>query len=171
MSARLTSLAALLLAAAALGACRDDPASEAADGGVITGRPIVLVPSSGLQAGPQTFTASLTNPLEGDERAIGEGKRLFGWYNCAGCHGGAGGGGMGPPFVDADWIYGSDPGSIYQSIVQGRPNGMPAFGTMVPEEQVWQIVTFIRSLGGVQQQSAARAGGAGPATNAGANRR
>ena len=39
-----------------------------------------------------------------------------------------GGGGIGPPLMDDRWIYGSAPENIYASIVQGRPNGMPAWG-------------------------------------------
>ena len=40
---------------------------------------------------------------------MNEGKRLFGWFNCAGCHAN-GGGGMGPPLMDEKWIYGSSIG-------------------------------------------------------------
>jgi cytochrome c oxidase cbb3-type subunit 3 len=78
--------------------------------------------------------------------AISEGKRLYTWFNCVGCHGN-GGGGMGPPLMDAEWIYGSEPENIYATIVSGRPNGMPAFGAKLPEQQVWQLVAYVRSLG------------------------
>ena len=79
--------------------------------------------------------------------AVNEGKRLFRWYNCSGCHFN-GGGGIGPPLMDSAWTYGSDPASIYASIVQGRPNGMPSFGGHIPEDQVWKIVAYVRSMGG-----------------------
>lgn len=77
--------------------------------------------------------------------AISEGKRLFTWYNCSGCHA-RGGGGMGPPLMDTLWVYGSAPNQIFASIAGGRPNGMPAWGTRVPEAQIWQLVAFVRSL-------------------------
>ena len=74
-----------------------------------------------------------------------EGRRLFLWMNCAGCHGARGGGGIGPPLLDADWIYGREPANVYQSIVQGRPYGMPSYARLSPD-QVWQIVAYVRSL-------------------------
>ena len=50
--------------------------------------------------------------------------------------------------MDDVWIYGSEPDQIYSTIVQGRPNGMPAFGARIPRQQVWQLVAFVRSLSG-----------------------
>ena len=79
--------------------------------------------------------------------AVNEGKRLYRWYNCSGCHAN-GGGNIGPALMDSAWIYGSDPASIYASIVQGRPNGMPSFGGHIPEDQVWRIVAYVRAMGG-----------------------
>lgn len=35
-----------------------------------------------------------TNPLANDPVALQDGRRLFNWYNCSGCHGGHAGGGM-----------------------------------------------------------------------------
>ncbi|HSS98572.1 MAG TPA: c-type cytochrome [Terriglobales bacterium] len=79
--------------------------------------------------------------------AVNEGKRLYGWYNCGGCHF-HGGGGIGPPLMDADWIYGGAPQNIFASIVEGRPNGMPSFSGKIPEFQVWEIVAYVRSMSG-----------------------
>jgi cytochrome c oxidase cbb3-type subunit III len=98
---------------------------------------------------------SLTrSPYEGNAFGMGEGKRLFAAYNCNGCHA-QGGGGIGPPLMDAKWIYGSSPDQIYSTIVQGRPDGMPAFGGRVPDQQVWQIVAYVQSLSGQTPQDAA----------------
>ena len=79
---------------------------------------------------------------------IAQGKRLFRWYNCNGCHS-AGGGGMGPPLMDARWIYGHQPEAIFSTIMEGRPNGMPAFRGRIPESQVWQLVSYVRSMSGL----------------------
>ena len=79
--------------------------------------------------------------------AVNEGKRLFRWYNCSGCHAN-GGGSIGPALMDSAWVYGSDPASIFATIMQGRPNGMPSFGGHIPEDQVWKIVAYVRSMGG-----------------------
>jgi cytochrome c oxidase cbb3-type subunit III len=104
------------------------------------------VVTSDLQAGPYLPVIAATNPYEGDARATAEGRRYYTDMNCGGCHGAAGGGGIGPPFADEEWIYGSAPQNIYQSIVQGRPNGMPAFGGRISDERLWMIVAYIQSL-------------------------
>jgi cytochrome c oxidase cbb3-type subunit III len=79
--------------------------------------------------------------------AVAEGKRWFRWYNCNGCHGN-GGGGMGPALADDQWRYGHAPTQIVESILQGRPNGMPAFAARMPEDQAWQLAAYIRSMSG-----------------------
>jgi cytochrome c oxidase cbb3-type subunit 3 len=85
------------------------------------------------------------SPYENNAWAINEGQRLYTWFNCKGCHF-AGGGGMGPALMDETWIYGSEPREIFQSIAAGRPNGMPAFGTRIPDQQIWELVAYVRSL-------------------------
>ena len=79
--------------------------------------------------------------------AINEGKRLYRWYNCVGCHFN-GGGGIGPALMDDKWRYGGRIDQIVATIEQGRPNGMPSFGGHIPEDQVWKIVAYVRSMGG-----------------------
>lgn len=107
----------------------------------------LLVTAGELQAGTEVHRVA-RNPLEEDAGALARGRQLFTWFNCAGCHGPNGGGGMGPPLLDADWIYGNAPADIFQSIAQGRPNGMPAFGGKIPDEEIWRIELYVRSLGG-----------------------
>jgi cytochrome c oxidase cbb3-type subunit III len=80
--------------------------------------------------------------------AVAQGKQLFDQFNCSGCHA-HGGGAIGPPLMDQEWIYGWRPENIFATIVEGRPNGMPAFGGKIPEQQVWQLVAYVRSLGGL----------------------
>jgi cytochrome c oxidase cbb3-type subunit III len=77
--------------------------------------------------------------------AVTTGMRLFGQYNCSGCHSN-GGGGMGPSLMDDEWIYGSRLEQIHQTLVEGRPNGMPSWGGKVPDEQLWQIAAYVRSM-------------------------
>jgi cytochrome c oxidase cbb3-type subunit III len=84
----------------------------------------------------------------------GEGKRLFAWFNCSGCHAN-GGGGMGPPLMDDRWIYGSEPQNIYATIVEGRPNGMPSFRGKIPDDQIWEIAAYVRSMSGNVPKDAA----------------
>lgn len=101
------------------------------------------VPVSGLHMGP---SSQLKNPYEGDRQAWMEGKKLFDSMNCAGCHAPGGGGGMGPALSDKDWIYGSSPGDVYLSILHGRPNGMPQWGTVLPPQAIWALVTYVETL-------------------------
>ena len=103
---------------------------------------------SALQPGAQVETTHVANPYENSAYAQSEGQRLFNQYNCSGCHAN-GGGGMGPPLIDDKWIYGSAPENIFATIVQGRPNGMPSFAGRIPTPQVWQLVTYVRSLSGL----------------------
>lgn len=110
--------------------------------------PNAIVRVSALQPGVPVDTTHMSNPYENNAYAISEGQRLYGWFNCAGCHAN-GGGGMGPPLMDDRWIYGAAPENIYATIVQGRPNGMPSFAGRIPAPQVWQIVAYVRSLSGL----------------------
>ena len=102
---------------------------------------------SEIAAGGTAPAAMVRGPYEDNAWAVTEGKRLYQAYNCNGCHAN-GGGGMGPALMDDKWIYGSEPQNIYTTIVEGRPNGMPAFGGKVPDQQVWQLVAYVRSLSG-----------------------
>ena len=85
------------------------------------------------------------NPLD-DGVARQEGRKLFVQFNCSGCHGGRAGGGMGPSLRDSDWLYGSSPDRIFNSIAQGRGHGMPSWGTRLPDKQLWQLTAYIESL-------------------------
>lgn len=112
---------------------------------------------STLQPGPkQLGAAALNNPYENNSYAINEGQRLFEQYNCAGCHF-HGGGGIGPALMDKEWVYGSSPAQIYTTICEGRPNGMPSWCGHIPDYQIWELVTYVRSLGGFESQVAAPA--------------
>jgi cytochrome c oxidase cbb3-type subunit III len=86
--------------------------------------------------------------------AVSQGKTLYNQYNCSGCHA-QGGGGMGPPLMDAEWIYGSSPENIFETIAVGRPNGMPAFGGKIVEDQMWQIAAYVRSMSGLLRKDVA----------------
>jgi len=106
------------------------------------------------QPGPLTPVIATDAPYAENAYSLNEGKRLFSAYNCEGCHF-LGGGGMGPALMDDTWIYGSDPSNIYQTIVQGRPNGMPSFGSKIPRYQIWQLVSYVRSMSGLVKSDVA----------------
>ena len=88
------------------------------------------------------------NPAERNAPSVSDGKTLFTSFNCSGCHAN-GGGGMGPALMDDEWIYGYYPDQIFRTILEGRPNGMPAFRGRIADYQVWQLAAYVRSLGGL----------------------
>jgi cytochrome c oxidase cbb3-type subunit III len=102
---------------------------------------------SDLQPGARLPVPEVKNEYEENAYAVSEGKRLYEAYNCNGCHA-QGGGGMGPPLMDARWIYGARPEQVFATIVEGRPNGMPSFRGKVPDFQVWQLAAYVRSMSG-----------------------
>jgi cytochrome c oxidase cbb3-type subunit 3 len=91
---------------------------------------------------------------EGNAFHISNGQRYFEWFNCSGCHFN-GGGGIGPALMDDKWRYGGRIEQIYATIVQGRPNGMPAFRDKIPDTQVWEIAAYVRSMSGNADKLAA----------------
>ena len=148
---RAAVLAVALASVAALSGCerekRDfEPPTGSASGAAATR-------NVSVRAGPgepiETARLATTQDRRDEYNAflVNQGKRLFRWYNCNGCHA-QGGGNMGPSLMDDKWLYGHRPAEIYASIVEGRPKGMPAFGGRIPEDQLWQLVAYVRSLSG-----------------------
>jgi cytochrome c oxidase cbb3-type subunit 3 len=107
-----------------------------------------------LQPGGPVRADSAPGPYDENAYAVSQGKTLYNQYNCSGCHF-QGGGGIGPPLMDADWIYGSRPENIYETIAEGRPNGMPAFGGKIVPDQIWQIAAYVRSMSGLLRKDVA----------------
>jgi cytochrome c oxidase cbb3-type subunit III len=96
--------------------------------------------------GAQPPGGNLQNPFKGDKAAADEGGKLFGAFNCDGCHAGGAVGAVGPSLADGRWRYGGNDGELYSTIFYGRPKGMPAFGGTLPPEAIWRLVTYIQSL-------------------------
>lgn len=110
------------------------------------GQTPIGAPVTELRPGPPLPEPLLAeNPFAGDREAIARGKELWDWFNCSGCHAG-GGGAIGPPLMDGQWIYGPHDANLFASIVEGRPQGMPAYGGRIADEHVWQLIAYIRTL-------------------------
>ena len=100
------------------------------------------------RAGPPPRYAAVVEPAApADDIELAEGRLLYQQFNCAGCHA-AGGGAIGPPLMDDDWIYGAGLDNIFYTIVEGRPQGMPAFGGRIADGQIRTIARYVRSLSG-----------------------
>ncbi len=89
---------------------------------------------------------TLANPFEHDKQATATGGKLFVAYNCIDCHGADGSGAMGPSFADGRWHFGGAPAEVFESIYEGRPDGMPAWGGRISNDQIWMLTAYVRSL-------------------------
>lgn len=86
-----------------------------------------------------------TNPLAGKPEAVAEGRELF-RQSCAFCHGmDARGGARGPDLVTGRRTHGETDAQLFEVISRGVPGTeMPA--NEMPEEEVWAIVSWLRSV-------------------------
>ena len=110
------------------------------------GLPQVTV--SGLHPGGAPAVAQVSaigRKYDGNPQYVEEGRQLYVGFNCIGCHAN-GGGGMGPPLTKHEWRYGSSIENIAADVFEGRPNGMPAWRGKIPDEQIWAIAAYVRSL-------------------------
>ncbi|HZD26875.1 MAG TPA: cytochrome c [Alphaproteobacteria bacterium] len=103
--------------------------------------PVVKLLPGGIQERPQ-----ITSPVADDPQAAQRGMEYFNNMNCVGCHAPNGAGGMGPSLSNVKFIYGREPENIYLTILQGRPKGMPAWGGMLPDQVIWDLVAYVRSI-------------------------
>lgn len=98
------------------------------------------------------YAADDQNPYAGDSKAAKAGEYEF-RINCALCHGlGARGGGRGPDLTRARKKHAQSDAELFGVISNGIPGtAMPANGTNgqgvgMTDEEIWQIVTYIRSV-------------------------
>jgi mono/diheme cytochrome c family protein len=89
--------------------------------------------------------AAKRNPLTGQESARRAGAKLFG-RECAGCHGAnAEGRGKAPSLIQPA-VSNAAPGVLFWILRNGSIyHGMPSFAHL-PEQQRWQLVTYLESL-------------------------
>jgi cytochrome c oxidase cbb3-type subunit 3 len=102
------------------------------------------------------------NPFAGDPKVAKLGESQF-RANCAFCHGlGARGGGRGPDLTRAQKRHGSADADLFRTINEGVPgtampqNGATQQGVGMTEAEIWQVITYIRS---VEKKAAAAAPG------------
>ncbi|HVZ07501.1 c-type cytochrome [Rhodopila sp.] len=144
------ALAILLAIALTTGGCKREQRDLRTDPPVAAALNDVAVLPGGFGGGiggalPPVLSV-LGYPFDGNAYQLGEGKRLYGGFNCEGCHA-QGGGVTGPALTDGWWRYGPDRVSIFVTLRDGRPHGMPAFGGRLTTDQLWQLTGYIRSMG------------------------
>lgn len=119
---------------------------------------------SPMKAAETAEKGSLENPYSVDDSAVvKEGKEIYMAAGCSGCHGGTGGGGMGPPLTNPIWIYGKDDDTLFRVIALGTEKlqeqsytrtgtekvvgPMPPHGTIVKStDDMWKMITWIHSI-------------------------
>jgi cytochrome c oxidase cbb3-type subunit 3 len=108
-----------------------------------------LATTSTVMAGGTTPASPDARTLHYEKNAwhVSEGQRLYTDFNCVECHA-HGGGGIGVPLIDDEWIYGSSSPQVVATLIQGRPNGMPSYRNLLTETQMWQIAAYVRAMAG-----------------------
>jgi mono/diheme cytochrome c family protein len=107
-------------------------------------------------------TASLKNPVPSTPQSIAAGKQYYDG-NCAACHGERAQGAVkagttisiieeqrgrqAPDLTDDQWDHGSSDSEIFTVIKRGLPpTMMPGFDGGIPDQDIWNIVNYLRSL-------------------------
>ncbi len=103
-------------------------------------------------AAAMSLRAQDKNPFAGDAKAVKIGESQF-RANCAFCHGlGARGGGRGPDLTRAQKRHGNSDADLFRTINEGVPgtampqNGATQQGVGMTEEEIWQVIAYIRSV-------------------------
>jgi cytochrome c oxidase cbb3-type subunit 3 len=97
---------------------------------------VTTPPRSLADARAQTYASNVFEQSEGG--------RLFRWQGCGGCHSEDSPGAA--RLTDDQWRYGGGVPALYVSIAEGRPGGMPAYGTRIASGQIWRIAAYVHGL-------------------------
>jgi mono/diheme cytochrome c family protein len=106
----------------------------------------VVRPQSLLQRA-SVLAERRTNPYAGYGNARRAGEKLF-RRECSGCHGeaGTGNGRWRTPPLATPLVRRADPGTLFWILRNGSgSHRMPSFSHL-PEQQRWQIITYVQSL-------------------------
>ena len=105
------------------------------------------------------------NPYAGKRAAAQAGANLFARH-CASCHGTKGEGSGIIPALATGPAQSAPDGAIFWFITQGNPNnGMPAWASLSEKER-WQLVTYLKALGGAHPPLPTAKVGVAPASSA-----
>ncbi|HVU19284.1 MAG TPA: c-type cytochrome [Rhizomicrobium sp.] len=96
-----------------------------------------------LIAPMQAHAMQCPTAVRGQLDSVGEGRRVYLEFNCAGCHGNQAGGGMGPS------IKGAEQGDIQEAVLNGdaREGGMPSFKGCATKTDANNIGAYLKSIG------------------------
>jgi len=111
---------------------------------------VVLLGASAAAAVPQSTPSS--NPVPYAPASVARGRTYF-LQNCQSCHDEDGRARSAAVAIAADltnpdrWRFGRTDAQIFNTIKNGAAEAMPPFGTDLKDEQIWDVVNFIRSIG------------------------
>ena len=109
---------------------------------------ILAAPALSAVLVAQQNVPSVRNPLGGDSAVVAEGQSLFNQV-CQSCHGPGGqGSDRGPALTRTTLTHGNADADVFRAIRTGVPGTqMPPFAAFT-DTQIWQLVSYIRSLQG-----------------------
>lgn len=111
-------------------------------------------PSSTQAAAPTVDETQVLKVKLSDAAAVGKGKEIYA-ARCAPCHGAGGGGVIGPNLTDDNWIHGGSLVEIKTVIENGVPEkGMLAWKSMLSQDDIRNLVVYIRSMKGTNPAGA-----------------
>ena len=95
----------------------------------------------------RTTATGLRNPLAGNPQTVQEGRSQF-RFNCSMCHGvNAQGTQKAPSLTTGRWAHGGSDGELFSTIQHGVPGTlMPAQESILTETEIWQVISYLRSL-------------------------
>ena len=115
--------------------------------GIRTCSVVSLVFASTVLLSQDRIAPHAANPIVGDPAAVAAGEKLY-RQTCQACHGGEGRGDRGPLLATNNFSHGNDDSDLFRNIFTGiTGTAMPAFSKLTTD-QIWQLVTYIRSLSG-----------------------
>lgn len=106
----------------------------------------------GLLIGGAAVMAQDKNPAAYTPASIARGKTLF-LQNCQSCHDEDGRARSAAVAIAADltepsrWKFGTADPQLFKTIKNGAADAMPPFGSDLKDDQIWDVVNFIRSIG------------------------
>jgi mono/diheme cytochrome c family protein len=101
-------------------------------------------PAAQLRKAPRRAQL-LQNPLAGQETAAAGGRKLYDDH-CAQCHGSDAHGREHAVDLHSPAIQSAPDGSLFWALRNGRiRRGMPSWASL-PDQQLWQLVTYLRTL-------------------------
>lgn len=103
--------------------------------------------AAGAQQGPPS-----PSPVPYSSASVARGKTYY-LQNCQSCHDEDGRARSAAVAIAADltnpdrWKFGSSDAQVFKTIKSGAAEAMPPFGSDLKDDQIWDIVNFIRSIG------------------------